>query len=542
MNRHSSPVAWWTVLRLRGREWLAASVWAPSRLPGTLRRPFASYLSAIAAIALSFALTSLLEHTLSNFTFHGAAGFLALLLIAITWGMGPALSCAAINAVVLSFLVVPPQATATLDPGSQAVGLVMSLCFGAAVGVVASQAEARRRQLVIERTTLAAQQAESSAQRDRLQQILDVMPEGVFICDVAAQIVATNHAAQTLLGRDLAGTPLTGIDFHARSPGGASLPTEMRPTLRALAGEVAQAVQVVNRIPSTGEDIPFLINSAPLRDAGGAIIGAVTVFQDISTIKELERQRERFLTTLSHDLKNPLTGIAGISQILQRHADQLEEPLRGRILGGLEKIYAGTQRMMVQIVEVLDQARVQMRGKVVLRRAPTDLVAFMRKIVDEHQQTTDRHSFRVQATVDSAIGLADMESLQRAVANVLINAIKYSPQGGPITVSLTRSEDPEGAWLRIDIADRGIGIPATDLPHMFELFYRGSNVGTAIAGTGLGLSGAAQAIRAHGGSIAIESIEGMGTTVALRLPLVRESMHTGPETSVDTASGGDMPS
>ena len=105
---------------------------------------------------------------------------------------------------------------------------------------------------------------------------------------------------------------------------------------------------------------------------------------------------------------------------------------------------------------------------------------------------------------------------------MLVNAIKYSPQGGPVTVSVTRTAEAGGPWLRIGVADRGLGIPSDDLPHMFEQYYRARNVAGAIPGTGIGLANVRHAIERHGGSVSIDSTEGVGTTVTVRMPLLED--------------------
>jgi signal transduction histidine kinase len=118
----------------------------------------------------------------------------------------------------------------------------------------------------------------------------------------------------------------------------------------------------------------------------------------------------------------------------------------------------------------------------------------------------------------------DRSRVYRALANLVTNAVKYSPAGGAITVSLDRQEDPEADWAVIRVMDQGLGIPATDLRHVFGCFYRARNVGT-IHGTGLGLSGAKQRIEQHGGTISIASELGTGTAVTVRLQL----MHAGTD-------------
>jgi signal transduction histidine kinase len=246
----------------------------------------------------------------------------------------------------------------------------------------------------------------------------------------------------------------------------------------------------------------------------------VEVFQDISALKELERQREAFLATVSHDLKNPLTSILAMSQLLRLRAQRLSEPDQAHLGEGLSAIGETARRMATQIDELLDVTRAQMGRPLHLELAPTDVAALVARLVDEYQRTTARHTLRMQSAAATLVGMVDGARLQRALANLLVNAIKYSPQGGTILTTLICAEDQEQLWLTISVADEGVGIPGAEIDHVFDGFYRASNVTGQFKGTGLGLTSVRQIIEQHGGTVALESTEGAGTTVTLRLPLL----------------------
>jgi signal transduction histidine kinase len=150
---------------------------------------------------------------------------------------------------------------------------------------------------------------------------------------------------------------------------------------------------------------------------------------------------------------------------------------------------------------------------------PVDLAALARQSAAEHQQSSGRHRIRVRTATEGFVGVWDAARLGRVLANLFANAIKYSPAGGEITVSLDREQVGGAAWAVLVVHDTGIGIPAADLPHIFEHFRRGRNVEGRISGTGIGLAGARQIVEQHGGSVAITSTEGAGTSVTVRLPL-----------------------
>jgi signal transduction histidine kinase len=177
--------------------------------------------------------------------------------------------------------------------------------------------------------------------------------------------------------------------------------------------------------------------------------------------------------------------------------------------------------MAAQIEALLDVARLHAGRRLELKRRPTDLVALARAAAAEHQQTTEGHRICVEARETEVRGEWDAPRLERALGNLLSNAIKYSPEGGDITVSVGRERDGEvGDCAVLRVRDEGLGIPAASQPRVFDRFRRGDNVGR-IAGIGLGLAGVRAIVEQHGGTIAVESREGEGSTFTVRLPLAR---------------------
>jgi signal transduction histidine kinase len=143
-----------------------------------------------------------------------------------------------------------------------------------------------------------------------------------------------------------------------------------------------------------------------------------------------------------------------------------------------------------------------------------DLVEAVWLAVLRHQGISDRHQLRFEAAVPVLIGGRDGGRLDRVIGNLVSNAIKYSPDGGDITVGLSLVEDR----AELVIEDNDLGIPETDLPHIFERFRRAGNVVGRIPGSGLGLAGAMDIVQQHGGSIRVESVEGHGSRFIVQLP------------------------
>ncbi len=241
------------------------------------------------------------------------------------------------------------------------------------------------------------------------------------------------------------------------------------------------------------------------------------------------RIRDEFLSSVSHDLRTPLTTIKGLAQLAARWVRRIETPDTARVLETMGSIDTSVTKMTALIDELLDVVRLQMGRPLELHLTPTDLVALACQQVKDHRQHVSNHQIDLHASALEVVGEWDGPRLERVMGNLLSNAIKYSPNGGTITVTVAHesvdgacpSGDEVGGHQRVGILrvdDQGVGIPATDLPHIFERFHRGANVTGRIAGNGIGLAGAKHIVEQHGGTIQIASEEGRGTSVTVRLP------------------------
>jgi signal transduction histidine kinase len=369
---------------------------------------------------------------------------------------------------------------------------------------------------------------ELMVERDRLQLVLDTLPEGVLIVDGTQRFVTGNRMAATILGMDIVGkpVPLSGDSAYrlngTRHPDGAPYLAPELPLGRALLrGETVHGEQLLLRNAQVGRDIPVLVNAAPLRNELGQIDGGVVVFQDITAIRDLDRAREEFLSSAAHDLKTPLTSISGLAQLGLYRLERLVLPdtEAARALAmPLEHIEASAHRMLGMINELLDVARAQMGDILELDRRPADLVALVRGVVAQQEGATSGR-FRVETHLPTLEGVVDAGRVERVVGNLLTNALKYSPPERSITVRIARDVADTGPVAVITVRDEGIGIPATDLPYIFERFHRGANVASHVQGTGIGLASAKQIVALHGGTIAVDSVEGAGATFTVHLPL-----------------------
>jgi signal transduction histidine kinase len=228
--------------------------------------------------------------------------------------------------------------------------------------------------------------------------------------------------------------------------------------------------------------------------------------------------RDSFVAMISHDLKNPLATIGGHANLLRRLAASEASPdRREKLLSGTRRIERTVDRMSRMIDGLLDVTRLELGQQLELERAPMDLVEVATRMGAEHQERAPRH--RIQMAGETAlIGEWDLARIERVLDNLLGNAVKYSPDGGVITVVCVREVDEDVEWAILSVRDHGVGIPAADLGRIFERFQRARNVG-AIAGAGIGLAMVRDVVSLHGGTVTVESTNGQGSTFTVRLPV-----------------------
>ena len=232
---------------------------------------------------------------------------------------------------------------------------------------------------------------------------------------------------------------------------------------------------------------------------------------------EMDRLKDRFLASISHDLRNPLTAVAATAQLVQRRLD------RGgvdpeRLRASMTSIDISTRQMASMVDQLLDYARLQLGRPLELHLQPVDLVELTRTTVAASASVSDQHVIHFETSEPTLVGDWDYERLARVLQNLLGNAVKYSPGGGDIWVRLRHEQTANREWAVLSVQDPGVGIPAADLQEVFEGFHRGTNVSARIPGTGIGLATARQVVEQHGGTLSVESVENQGSTFTVRLP------------------------
>jgi PAS domain S-box-containing protein len=269
--------------------------------------------------------------------------------------------------------------------------------------------------------------------------------------------------------------------------------------------------------PRDGEVVWLEEHATALTDTGGRVIRVVGVVTDVTARQRVEEERVAFFDALAHDIRNPLGAAKGQAQLARRRLRHGMDDVN-QVHAALDRIEAAVDDASRLIDELLDVAHLRAGLPLQLRLETVDLVAMAEECAAKVQRGATRHVVRVEAAMPTLVGEWDRARLARMLANLLGNAVKYSPRGGEIVVRVNQVHDAAGSWAVLAVQDHGVGIPVSDLSRIFERFQRGGNV-AAIGGTGIGLAGARQIVAQHGGSIGVESHEGVGSTFTLRLPL-----------------------
>ena len=340
---------------------------------------------------------------------------------------------------------------------------------------------------------------------------LEALPDAVVVVDADGRVAFANRAAERLsrAGRDeLAGRPL---DDAVPLLDGAGNPwwacTEK---LRRLPGVRGVPARELALDPGDGPPTPVDLTATFLRDGDGRVVQAVCVLRDASARHRVDSQRGELISTLSHELRSPLTSVKGFTSTLLHRWERFSDAQKKEMLA---TVNMDADRVTRLIRELLDVSRID-AGKLELRRNEFDLPAMAAGILGRFQLQHDRHRFEVSFPDGFPRVYADPDKVEQVLTNLVENAVKYS-EGGTVTVTGSATDHT----VEVAVADQGVGIPADQLPLIFTKFYRRAGQG-APSGTGLGLFIARGLVEAHGGRIWADSAPGRGTELRFRLPRV----------------------
>ncbi len=338
------------------------------------------------------------------------------------------------------------------------------------------------------------------SERSKIAAVLNEMTDGVVIADAEGKVQLLNPAAESM------------FEVHQEQALGRTLIEVFRHH---------QIIDLWQRFQETQEPQTIVIEiglrqlylqgvAIPL---GKALPGSVLLlFQNLTRLRRLETVRRDFISNISHELRTPLASLKALTETLQESA--LEDPPTARRF--LQRMETEVDALSLMVSELVELSRIE-SGQVPLKMAPTRPADLLENAVERLRLQAERAGLviAIDCPADLPNVLADSSRMEQVLVNLLHNAIKFTPEGGKISVN-ARSQAEQVIFT---VQDTGIGIPASDLPRIFERFYKADRARSG-GGTGLGLAIARHLVEAHQGKIWAESREGKGSTFYFSLPLV----------------------
>mgnify|MGYP001024361705 CR=1 FL=1 len=358
-------------------------------------------------------------------------------------------------------------------------------------------------------------------QQDRLSAVLDNMADGVLITDAQGIVGLINPAAADLLGANK--EQALGRSF-------AQVARDHR-IIDLWQRCYKEREEQVEPIEMDRHRAFFQVIATPLREHDQACL---MILQDLTRLRRLETVRRDFISNISHELRTPMAALKALVDTLRDGA--LEDPPAAQRF--LDRMDVEVDALTQMVQELLQLSRIE-SGRAPIRLEPASVLELVIPPVERLRPQAERVELSVTVDIlpDLPQVLADTDRIQQVVTNVVHNAIKFTPPGGTIVVSASLLESiPEqslpsakatpgferyasGEWVAISVKDSGVGIPAEDLPRVFERFYKADRARSG-GGTGLGLSIAKHIVQAHDGTIWAESVEGEGATFTFILPVL----------------------
>lgn len=379
---------------------------------------------------------------------------------------------------------------------------------GAVTQVITVYTEVTKRKQAEDALLLALDEA--FAAQELIEAVLRSVREGLLVTDETGRILIANPALLEMFSEQR--TRVVGLSLATLFPDS------------TLAERFAEAL--ASGVPGEPFDVrlegvaprSLQVRLALLRTANDTVRGGVVTLHDVTRERAIEQMKSDFVSTAAHELRTPLTAILGFSELLldttEFSADQRRE-FTGMIHSKAEDL-AGI------IDELLDITRIESGREIDLSLEAVRIDELAVASVDFFRHSDNRHRFEVSLSQQPLLVYADPRRIGQVFDNLISNAVKYSPAGGSIHVTL----GAEGSFCAIAISDEGIGMSAEQIERVFDKFYRADASNSAVPGTGLGMTIVRQLVERHGGTIQVSSLPGHGTTIRFTLPLCTEGKDT----------------
>ncbi|MCD7035773.1 ATP-binding protein [Metabacillus sp. GX 13764] len=352
------------------------------------------------------------------------------------------------------------------------------------------------------------------SEKDRVlnQEIMNTVHEGIQFVDVNGKILQTNEQMKTIYQHSVQGVHNRFLFsewadwFERQMENGETAKKFFSEAVLAANTELNKtAVFQLARCQKV-----IQVYAEPLFQ-NGLKIGTVLVHRDITKEYEADQMKSEFVSTVSHELRTPLASVLGFTELMLNRELSPERQKKY-----LSTIYQEAKRLTLLINEFLDVQRME-AGKQPYEKRYEDLVLIVESVLENQKVQAAAHQFVLNKQTDQTVVLGDKDKIAQVFTNLISNAVKYSPEGGTVTVTISE----EGKQLKIDIKDEGLGIPSEALDKLFAKFYRVDNSDRrTIGGTGLGLAIVKEIMKAHDGKVNVSSALGKGSTFTVSFPLV----------------------
>jgi len=349
---------------------------------------------------------------------------------------------------------------------------------------------------------------------------IDSLYDPVIVTDGEGCVTKLNPAAEEIFGseNDNAGKHVGEVSRDARIAGAVAEALESQ---RPVAGEGMAAVLP---LAVDGSERAFRVRTTPMRDNGSRLLGAVTILEDITHLREIDRLKSEFIATASHELRTPLTSVQmGVHLLLEGTLGELTD----RQNEVLQACRQDCERLDELMRDLLDLSRIE-AGETQPQLAPVRARDLITSVAEELRPQVEAKGLRlkIELSVDLQKVEVDRTQIERVISNLIINALRHT-RNGEVKISAEQRD----SHMAVSVSDTGSGIPAEYLPHIFEKFVQVPDA--PIGGAGLGLTISKSIIEAHGGQISVQSQVGRGTTFTFTLPLAAGSgvERAAPETT-----------
>jgi len=351
-------------------------------------------------------------------------------------------------------------------------------------------------------------------EKRRYELLLQSMVDGVYTTDADKRIVFWNDGAERITGftADMAvGTTCKDLLGHLDESGNSMCDTSC-PISLAMDEDTSLLGKDVYSNTRSGEVMPVSVSCSPLKDENGDIIGAVEVFRDISEKKKLEEEKKRFFQLVTHDLKTPLTAIMGYADLL------LEGPKDIRDQDAKEQLRViknSAEKMNLIITDFLNLVKMETSFNI-LNKEMIALPDMINRLMKVHAQEAERKKIKLVSSFKTGHANVEMDArmMERALSNLITNAIKYTQDGGSVEISASDLD----TLMELSVTDNGCGIPEDERNKVFDMYYRCEGT-SGIEGTGLGLPLVKAVASAHGGNVHVENGPDGGSRFTITLPL-----------------------